>query len=161
MYSNQTEVFQDSLQLAFYAKKKALLAMEELVDYPTNVNLATAISNHIAQTRTQLGNLLAFFNAEGLKARHSSQGVDHLFRDCRNKLVQSTNDTTARNFIVAETLLKVEHLEQGLLRGLIINADDLGFTTLSASLSTALSQDQTAADAVATAINPPPPAPVV
>ncbi len=121
------EFFYESLKDVYWAEKQLTKALPKMQKAATTPELKTAIEEHIAQTKEQVGRLEQVFQLMERKAQAKKcDAMEGLIKEGESIIEETEDGTMTRDVGIIMAAQKVEHYEIATYGGLVQIATVLG-----------------------------------
>jgi ferritin-like metal-binding protein YciE len=138
------DAFEHTLQDVYFAENAIAKALPKVIDAVTNVDLKTALKEHLAETKGQIKTLQAVFKSIGKKAAgEKCDAIEGLIKETEG-VIEEAEGQIARHAAIIGCCQAVEHYEISRYGTLREWAKALGETRAHDLLSGILDQEKAA-----------------
>jgi ferritin-like metal-binding protein YciE len=138
------DAFEHTLQDVYYAENAITKALPKVIEAVTNIDLKTALKDHLAETKGQIKTLNAVFKSIGKTASgEKCDAIDGLIKETEG-VIKEAKGTVARHAAILGCCQAVEHYEISRYGTLREWAKELGEAEAHDLLSGILDQEKAA-----------------
>jgi ferritin-like metal-binding protein YciE len=136
------KLFTGSLKDIYWAENQLVKALPKMANAAASKELAKALRDHLAQTKTHVKRLEQAFDLLGKKAQAKKcDAMEGLTKEGEGIIEETTTGTPARDLGIIMASQKVEHYEISAYTGLINLATYLELTEIAEILSSTLAEE--------------------
>lgn len=139
------QFFIDEIKDIYWAEKNLVKALPKMRKAATSAELATAIGNHLEETKTHVSRLEQVFELLGKKAQAKKcDAMEGLLKEGESIIEDTEDGSATRDVGIILAAQKVEHYEIATYGGLTQLAKTLGLNEISSILGQTLGEEKTA-----------------